>query len=186
MPASAEQQVDESIRYQDLKGVKILDIDGTKFGTLHELIINPSTLMVTGIIAHKGFNNNVLIHTDYIERISVDCVLLKMSSITKSMEVIDINRRTLGKVKDVFEGDANKIELIEVSTGLMGKSLKIPQHEIHGVGKKVILKHTKEEYMHCNLLTYQCLAEYFKTFIDLLFCYNQWRYYTYNFLTCRK
>ncbi len=115
MVASPEQQVNESILYQDLKGVKILDIDGTKFGTLHELIINLSTLMLTGIIAHKGFNNNVLIHTDHIERISVDCVLLKMSPIIKSMEVIDINGKAIGKVKDVFEGDANKIELIEDS-----------------------------------------------------------------------
>jgi sporulation protein YlmC with PRC-barrel domain len=144
---SQEEQGNESIRYNDLKGMKVVDTDGTKFGTVQEIMIDPITLLVTGMMVHKGLNKNVLIHRDYIERIGVNCVMLKVPPIIKSMEVIDINGEKVGKVKGVFGETANSIELIEISTGLMGKLLKIPQHEIHSVGKKVILKHTREEYM---------------------------------------
>ena len=106
------------------------------------------------MVVHRGFNKNVLIPRDYIERIGVNCVMLKISPIIKSMEVIDINGEKVGKVKAVFRGTANTVELIEVSTGLMSKPLKIPQHEIHGAGEKVILKHDKRirALKHTNLI----------------------------------
>jgi len=147
MVESPEEKGNEPIRSQDLKGTKVIDTDGIKFGTVQELMIDPITLTVTGMVVRKGFNKNVLIQRDYIERIGVNCVMLKIPPIIKSMEVIDINGEKVGKVKEVFGETANSIELIEISTGLMNKSLKIPQHEIHGVGEKVILRHTKEEYM---------------------------------------
>ena len=153
MTESTEEQVNEPIRYHDLKGSKVIDTDGRKFGTVQELLIDPITLSVTGIVVHRGFNKNVLITRDYIERIGVNCVMLKIPPIIKSMEVIDINGEKVGKVKEVFAGTANPAELIEVSTGFAGKPLKIPQHEIHGVGEKVILKHAKEEYIHSGMLT---------------------------------
>ena len=146
MAESPEEQGSEPIRYKDLKGMKVIDTDGRKFGTVQELMIDPITLSVTGMVVHRGFNKNVLITKDYIERIGMNCVMLKIPPIIKSMEVIDINGERVGKVKEVFAGTANAVELIEVSTGLTSKPLKIPQHEIHGVGEKVILKHTKEEY----------------------------------------
>jgi len=153
MVRSPEEERNEPMRYQDLKGMKVMDTDGMKFGTVQELMIDPITLMVTGMVVHRGFNKDVLIHRDYIERIGVNCVMLKIPPIIKSMEVIDINGQRVGKVKTVFKGAANMVELIEVNTGLMSKPLKIPQHEIHGVGEKVILKHGKEEYVDGSILT---------------------------------
>jgi len=153
MVESPEEQRNESVRCHDLKGMKIIDTDGIEFGAVQEVMIDPITLAVTGIVARKGFNKNVLIDRDGIERIGVNCVMLKIPPIIKSMEVIDINGERIGKVKEVFGGTANSVELIEVSTGLMSKPLKIPQHEIHGVGKKIVLKHTKGEYASGSILT---------------------------------
>ncbi len=153
MAESTEEQRNEPVRYQDLKGMKVIDTDGIKFGTVQEIMIDPIDLTVTGIVVRRGFNKSVLIHKDYVERIGVNCVMLKIPPIIKSMEVIDINGEKVGKVKDVFRGPAGTIELIEVNTGLMSKSLKIPQQEIHGVGEKVILKHTKEDYAQGSILT---------------------------------
>jgi len=112
MVRSPEEERNEPMRYQDLKGMKVMDTDGMKFGTVQELMIDPITLMVTGMVVHRGFNKDVLIHRDYIERIGVNCVMLKIPPIIKSMEVIDINGQRVGKVKTVFKGAANMVELI--------------------------------------------------------------------------
>lgn len=145
-------QRSEPMKYQDLKGMRVMDADGKKFGNLQEILIDPATLTVTAIMVHKGFKN-VLVEKEYIERIGGNCVMLKIPIILKSMEVMDINGEKVGKVKQVFRGPANEIELIEVSTGMMSKTLRVPQQEIHGIGEKVVLRHTKEEYEHGNVLT---------------------------------
>ncbi len=150
MQENAEEHRNEPIRYEDMKGLKVIDTDGMKFGSVQDLVIDPFNLEIKGIIIHQGFNKNVLIHREYVERIGVNCVMLKMPPIIKSMEVIDIDGVKIGKVQEVFMGTGNMIELIEVKPGLRGKILRVPQQEIHSVCELVILKHTKEEYVQGN------------------------------------
>ena len=142
----------EPVAFQDLRGMKVMDTDGEKFGTVQEVRIDPINLTITGLMVRKGFKS-VFIQRDFVERIGNRCVMLKVPPVIESMEVIDINGEKVGKVDQVFKNETtNMVELIEVNTGFAKKPLKIPQHEIHGIGKKVVLKHTKEEYATNGIL----------------------------------
>lgn len=136
----------EPVTFEDLKGMKVMDIDGEKFGSVQEVHIDPINLTIIGLMVRKGFKS-VFIQKDMVERIGKNCVMLKVPPVIESMEVIDINGEKIGKVSQVFKNEStNMVELIQVSTGFASKPLRIPQHEIHGIGKKVVLKHTKEDY----------------------------------------
>jgi sporulation protein YlmC with PRC-barrel domain len=142
----------EPVTYEDLKGMKVVDTDGGKFGSVREVLIDPLNLTITGLMVRKGFKS-VFIQRDFVERIGKRCVMLKIPPVIETMEVIDINGEKVGKVGQIFKNEStNMVELIEVNTGFVSKPLKIPQHEIHGIGKKVVLKHTKEEYATNSLL----------------------------------
>ena len=140
----------KAVRYEDIKGMKVIDTDGMNFGTVQDLMIDPLNMEIKGMLVHIGFNKNVLIHKEYVERIGMNCVMLKIPPVIKSMEVIDIEGVRLGKVQEVFTDTGNMIELIEIKTSLRGKTLRIPEQEIHSVGEVVILKHTKQEYVRAN------------------------------------
>jgi sporulation protein YlmC with PRC-barrel domain len=142
----------EPVTFDDLKGMKVVDTDGEKFGTVQEILLDPINLDITGLVVRKGFKS-VFLQKDLVERIGRNCVMLKVPPVIESMEVIDINGEKVGKVRQVFKnGSTNDVELIEVSTGFASRPLKVPQHEIHGIGKKVVLKHTKEEYEKNTIL----------------------------------
>jgi hypothetical protein len=60
--------------------------------------------------------------------------------------VTDIDRHKIGKVKRLHRNpDTNELESIEVSDGLMHSKI-LSKSEIWGVGEKVILRMTKEEF----------------------------------------
>ncbi len=144
--------INEPVMFQDIKGMKVMDTNGEKFGTVHELQIDPINLTIVGLTVHKGFKN-VFIQKDFIERIGKNCVMLKVPPIMEAMEVIDINGEKIGRINKIFKNETTgMVELIEISTGFLSKPLKMPQHEIHGIGKKVVLKHTKEEYASNSML----------------------------------
>ncbi|MEM2760634.1 MAG: PRC-barrel domain-containing protein [Nitrososphaerales archaeon] len=135
-----------------MKGMKVIDTDGEKFGVVQEVHIDPINLTIMGLMVRKGFKT-VLVQKDFVERIGKGCVMLRTQPVIESMEVLDINGEKVGKVSHVFRNETTKmIELIEINTGFACKPLKIPQHEIHGLGKKVVLKHTKEEYAKNTIL----------------------------------
>jgi len=60
--------------------------------------------------------------------------------------VTDIDSHKIGKVKRLHRNpDTNELESIEVSYGLMHSKI-LSKSEIWGVGEKVILSMTKEEF----------------------------------------
>ena len=59
---------------------------------------------------------------------------------------MDIDGKKIGKVKKLHrEPDTNELLSIEVTEGLFGKHV-FPKSEIWGIGEKVILRLTKDEY----------------------------------------
>ncbi|MFQ5940232.1 MAG: PRC-barrel domain-containing protein [Nitrososphaerales archaeon] len=142
----------EPVTYEDLKGMKVVDTNGEKVGTLRAVHIDPITLTITALMVRRGFKN-IFIHRDSVERIGKNCVMLKIPPVIEAMEVIDINGEKVGRVNQIFKNEAtNMVELIEIRTGFANQPLKIPKHEIHGIGKKVVLRHTKGEYASNRIL----------------------------------
>jgi len=62
------------------------------------------------------------------------------------IQVVDIDGHKIGNIKKVHKHpDTNEVESIEISDGFMHTRI-ISKSEIWGVGEKVKLKVTKEEY----------------------------------------
>jgi sporulation protein YlmC with PRC-barrel domain len=72
--------------------------------------------------------------------------LLSSAPIRIDSQVVDIDGRKIGKIKRLhMNADINELESIEVSDGLVGSRI-FRTSEIWGVGEKVILRQTKDEY----------------------------------------
>jgi len=73
-------------------------------------------------------------------------LLLSRPPIRSGIPVVDIDSHKIGKVKRLHRNsDTNELESIEISDGLMHSKI-ISKSEIWGIGEKIILKMTKEEY----------------------------------------
>jgi len=76
----------------------------------------------------------------------VETLLLSRPPVRSGIPVTDIDRHKIGKVKRLHRNpDTDELEFIEVSDGLMHSKI-ISKSEIWGVGEKVILRMTKEEF----------------------------------------
>ncbi|KFI21043.1 hypothetical protein HW44_17935, partial [Nitrosococcus oceani] len=83
---------------------------------------------------------------DYIDRFTEESVLLSSAPIRVDSQVVDIDGRKIGKIKRLhMTTDTNELESIEISTGLAGFRI-FRTSEIWGIGDKVILRQTKDEY----------------------------------------
>ncbi|MGI0063799.1 MAG: hypothetical protein ACREAL_02865, partial [Nitrosopumilaceae archaeon] len=61
-------------------------------------------------------------------------------------QVVDIDGHKIGKVKRLHRNpDTKEVESIEVTDGLMHSKI-LSKSEIWGIGEKVILKMTKDQY----------------------------------------
>jgi len=73
-------------------------------------------------------------------------LLLSRPPVRVGIPVVDIDSHKIGKIKRLHRSsDTNELESVEISDGLMHSKI-ISKSEIWGVGEKVILKMTKEEY----------------------------------------
>ena len=73
-------------------------------------------------------------------------MLLSRPPVRTGVPVVDIDHHKIGKVKRLHRHpDTNELESIEVSDGLMHSKI-LSKSEIWGIGEKVILRMTKEEF----------------------------------------
>ena len=127
-------------------GKKVIDREGIAYGKVKHIHINSETLVVTGVTIHEGFHRDFFIPTEYIDKFSQKTLLLSRAPIRTGIPVIDIDRRKLGKVKRLHKHpDTGQLESIEISTGIMHTKI-LSKSEIWGIGEKVILRITKEDF----------------------------------------
>ena len=127
-------------------GKKVIDREGIEYGKVKHIHINQDTLAVSGVTIHQGFNKDFFLSEDYIDRFSEETLLLSRPPVRTGIPVTDIDRHKIGKVKRLHRNpDTNELESIEVSDGLMHSKI-LSKSEIWGVGEKVILRMTKEEF----------------------------------------
>jgi len=127
-------------------GKKVIDREGIEYGKVKHIHINQDTLTVCGVTIHQGFRRDYFLSEDYIDKFSEETLLLSRPPVRAGILVTDIDRHKIGKVKRLHKNsDTNELESIEVSDGLMHSKI-LSKSEIWGVGEKVILRMTKEEF----------------------------------------
>lgn len=127
-------------------GNKVIDREGIEYGKVKHIHINQDTLVVSGVTIHQGFHKDYFLSEDYIDKFSEKTLLLSRPPVRTGIPVVDIDSHKLGKVKRLHKNlDTKEIESIEVSNGLMHSKI-ISKSEVWGVGEKVILRITKDEF----------------------------------------
>ena len=127
-------------------GKKVIDREGIEYGTVKHIHINQDTLAVNGMTIHQGFRRDYFLSEDYIDKFSEETLLLSRPPVRTGIPVTDIDRHKIGKVKRLNKNsETNELESIEVTDGLMHSKI-LSKSEIWGVGEKVILRMTKEEF----------------------------------------
>ena len=127
-------------------GKKVIDREGIDYGKVKHIHINQDTLTVSGVTIHQGFNKDYFLGDDYIDKFTEETLLLSRPPVRTGVPVVDIDDHKIGKVKRLHRHpDTNELESIEVSDGLMHSKI-LSKSEIWGIGEKVILRMTKEEF----------------------------------------
>ena len=127
-------------------GKKVIDREGIEYGKVKHIHINQDTLVVNGVTIHQGFRKDYFLSEDYIDKFSEKTLLLSRLPVRTGIPVTDIDRHKIGKVKRLHKNsETNELKMIEVTDGFMHFKV-LSKSEIWGVGEKVILGITKEEF----------------------------------------
>ena len=146
MSVKLEDMPENMATADDFVGKKVIDREGIEYGKVKHIHINQHTLIVSGVTIHQGFNKDYFLSNDYIDKFTEETLLLSRPPVRVGIPVVDIDSHKIGKIKRLHRSsDTNKLESVEISDGLMHSKI-ISKSEIWGVGEKVILKMTKEEY----------------------------------------
>ena len=130
----------------DFTGKNVVDREGIHYGKVKHIHINQETLAVSGVTIHQGFHKDYFLPDTFIDRFTNETLLLSRPPVRTGIQVVDIDGHKIGNIKKVHKHpDTNELESIEISDGLMHSRI-ISKSEIWGVGEKVKLKVTKEEY----------------------------------------
>jgi sporulation protein YlmC with PRC-barrel domain len=136
----------KQIKADEFKGKKVIDREGIGYGKVKHIHLNSDTLEVVGITVHEGIHKNYFLSRDYLDRFTEELVLLSSAPIRTDVAVVDIDGRKIGKVKRLnMSKDTNELESIEVTEGLTSSRI-FHTSEIWGVGEKIILRQTRNEY----------------------------------------
>ena len=134
------------VKADEFKGKKVIDREGIEYGKVKHVHINSDTLEVVGITVHEGIHKDYFLSRDYVDRFTEESVLLSSAPIRTDVAVVDIDGRKIGKVKRLnMSKETNELESIEVTEGLTGSRV-FHTSEIWGVGEKIILRQTRDEY----------------------------------------
>ncbi len=137
---------ENSIPADTFTGKKVIDREGIQYGKVKHIHINQDTLAVSGVTIHQGFNKDYFLSEDYIDKFSEKTLLLSRPPVRTGIPVVDMDQQKIGKVKLLHKNpETNELESIEISYGLMHSKI-LSKYDIWGVGEKVILKMTKEEF----------------------------------------
>ncbi|MGB0641755.1 MAG: PRC-barrel domain-containing protein [Nitrosopumilus sp.] len=127
-------------------GKKVIDREGIQYGKVKHIHIDQDHLTVSGVTIHQGFNKDYFLSEDYIDKFSDEQLLLSRPPVRTGIPVVDIDSHKIGKVKRLHKHpDTNELESIEVSHGLMHSKI-LSKSEIWGIGEKIILRMTKDEF----------------------------------------
>ncbi len=127
-------------------GKKVIDREGIQYGKVKHIHINGDTLTVSGVTIHEGFRKDYYLSNDYIDKFTRESLLLNIPPIRTDSQVVDIDSHKIGKIKKLHRNpDTAELESIEVTDGLMHSKI-ISKSHIWGVGEKVILKITRDQY----------------------------------------
>jgi sporulation protein YlmC with PRC-barrel domain len=136
----------KQVKADEFKGKKVIDREGIEYGKVKHVHINSDTLEVVGITVHEGIHKDYFLSRDYVDRFTEESVLLSSAPIRPDVAVVDIDGRKVGKVKRLnMSKETNELESIEVTEGLTGSRI-FHTSEIWGVGEKIILRQTRDEY----------------------------------------
>ena len=127
-------------------GRKVVDREGIEYGKVKHIHINQETLFVSGVTIHQGFHKDYFLSEDYIDKFSEKTLLLSRPPIRTGIPVTDIDCNKIGKVKRLHKNlETNELESLEITDGLMHSKI-VSKSEIWGIGEKIILRITKEEF----------------------------------------
>lgn len=130
----------------EFTGKKVVDREGIEYGKVKHIHINQETLAVSGVTIHQGFNKDYYLTNDYIDKFTAETLLLSRPPIRTGVQVVDIDGHKIGKVKRLVKNnDTNELQSIEVSDGMLHTKI-ISKAEVWGVGEKIILKLTKQQF----------------------------------------
>ena len=148
--ATESQSNENKLNADDFRGRKVIDREGIEYGRVKHVQIDCDSLQVTGITVHEGFHKDYFLTRNHVDRFTNESVLLGIAPLRKDTSVVDIDGHKIGKIKKINKNqDTKEIESIEVSEGLIGSRI-FSKSEIWGIGEKVILKLTKDEYKKSN------------------------------------
>jgi len=137
---------ENSVPADTFTGKKVIDREGIQYGKVKHIHINQDTLAVSGVTIHQGFNKDYFLSEDYIDKFSEKTLLLNRPPVRTGISVVDMDQQKIGKVKRLHKNpETHELESIEISHGLMHSKI-LSRYDIWGVGEKVILKMTKEEF----------------------------------------
>ena len=131
-------------------GKKVIDREGIEYGKVKHIHIHPQTLTVSGVTVHEGFHKDYYLPNEYFDKFTKETLLLNIPPVRNDVTVVDIDGHKIGKIKRLHRHpDTNELESIEVSDGLMGSKI-ISKSHIWGVGEKIILKVTKDQFRNLD------------------------------------
>ncbi len=131
-------------------GKNVVDREGIEYGKVKHIHINSKTLSVSGVTIHQGFHKDYFLSSEYIDRFTDESLLLSRPPIRSGVPVVDIDGHKLGKVKRlVRDTETNELQSIEVSDGLIHTRI-VTKADIWGVGERVILKLSKEQFKNLH------------------------------------
>mgnify|MGYP003970130071 FL=1 len=146
MSVKLEGMPENSVPADTFTGKQVIDREGIQYGKVKHIHINQDTLTVSGVTIHHGFNRDYFLSEDYIDKFSEKTLLLSRPPVRTGVPVVDMDQQKIGKVKRLHKHpETHELESIEISHGLMHSKI-LSKYDIWGVGEKVILKMTKEEF----------------------------------------
>ena len=129
------------------KGKNVVDREGIRYGKVIKVLIwEPSTSASVIVTIHEGFQKDYYLSNDYFDKFTKETLLLNIPPVRKDVDVVDIDGHKIGKVKKLHRHpDTQQLETIEVADGVLHSKVISKAHS-WGVGEKLILKITKDQY----------------------------------------
>lgn len=131
------------IKVNELKGKKVMALNGKEVGKITEVRLDPKTFDLDGIEMDRGFFAlDTFIGKNYIESLSDEGAVLNITPVTdyKGLHVMDSTGKEIGKVKEIrTEGNTNNISAIVVGTGLLNNDVIFTKSDVKSVGESLML-----------------------------------------------
>lgn len=137
------------IKVNELKGKKVMALNGKEVGKIIELRLDPKSLSLDGIEMDRGFFGiDTFIGRNYITSLSAEGAVLNMTPVVdyKGLHVLDSTGKEVGKVKEVrTEGQTNNISAIVVGTGMLNNDVVFSKSDVKSVGESIMLNTKYDE-----------------------------------------